>query len=212
MTPLWNMLLRSDLPDDLFDETQFAVFGLGDTAYEKFCWPARKLCRRMQNLGATEICNLGEGDDQHRLGYVYGILHCRRDDAENCVSIDGVLDPWIGSLVDTLLRLYPLPAGLEVVSPGSLPPSRVTIQDASTKELENVRDPLEADQTCHQAVVKCNQRITADDWFQDVRHIEFEFQDNIQYGQLMLHWLKRSTMCFQIQRWGYRRDTSAGII
>jgi sulfite reductase alpha subunit-like flavoprotein len=70
MTLLWNMLLRSDLPTDLFDEMEFAVFGLGDTAYEKFCWPAKKLCRRMQSLGATEICARGEGDEQHHLGYV----------------------------------------------------------------------------------------------------------------------------------------------
>jgi sulfite reductase alpha subunit-like flavoprotein len=70
MTLLWNMLLRSDLPTDLFDELEFAVFGLGDTAYEKFCWPAKKLSRRMQSLGAIEICTRGEGDEQHRLGYV----------------------------------------------------------------------------------------------------------------------------------------------
>lgn len=69
MTPLWNMLLRSDLPPDLFDHIQFAVFGLGDTAYEKFCWPAKKLSRRLKSLGAEEICNRGEGDDQHPLGY-----------------------------------------------------------------------------------------------------------------------------------------------
>ena len=70
MTPLWNILLRSDLPADLFDELEFAVFGLGDTAYENFCWPAKKLSRRMQSLGAIELCVRGEGDEQHRLGYV----------------------------------------------------------------------------------------------------------------------------------------------
>lgn len=70
MTPLWNMLLRSDLPEDLFEDLSFAVFGLGDTAYEKFCWPAKLLTRRLSALGATEVCNRGEGDEQHHLGYV----------------------------------------------------------------------------------------------------------------------------------------------
>lgn len=70
MTSLWNMLLRSDLPDDLFEDMFFCVFGLGDTAYEKFCWPAKKLSRRMQSLGGYEICPRGEGDEQHRLGWV----------------------------------------------------------------------------------------------------------------------------------------------
>lgn len=68
MTSLWNMLLRSDLPEDLFEDMDFCVFGLGDTAYEKFCWPAKKLSRRMQSLGGHEICSRGEGDEQHRLG------------------------------------------------------------------------------------------------------------------------------------------------
>jgi sulfite reductase alpha subunit-like flavoprotein len=68
MTALWRMLLRSDLPVDLFDDLLFAVFGLGDTSYEKFCWPAKKLARRMNSLGAAEMCEHGEGDDQHQLG------------------------------------------------------------------------------------------------------------------------------------------------
>lgn len=68
MTSLWRMLLRSDLPVDLFEDLSFAVFGLGDTSYEKFCWAAKKLGRRMSSLGATEICERGEGDDQHLLG------------------------------------------------------------------------------------------------------------------------------------------------
>jgi sulfite reductase alpha subunit-like flavoprotein len=68
MTPFWHMLLRSDLPGDLFEDLTFTIFGLGDTAYEKFCWPAKKLRRRLLTLGAVELCEKGEGDDQHQLG------------------------------------------------------------------------------------------------------------------------------------------------
>jgi sulfite reductase alpha subunit-like flavoprotein len=67
---LWNSLLRSDLPRDLFEDLHFGIFGLGDTAYEKFCWPAKLLQRRLEALGATAMVERGEGDDQHRLGYV----------------------------------------------------------------------------------------------------------------------------------------------
>ena len=67
-TPLWQMLLRADLPEDLLEELHFAFFGLGDTAYEKFCWPAKLLSRRLQALGALELCVRGEGDEQHHLG------------------------------------------------------------------------------------------------------------------------------------------------
>ena len=68
MIPLWNMLLRADLPEDLFEDLSFAVFGLGDSAYEKFCWPAKLLSRRLVSLGASEFIARGEGDDQHGMG------------------------------------------------------------------------------------------------------------------------------------------------
>lgn len=67
MTPLWNDLLRH-LPPDTFEDFPFAVFGLGDTSYEKFCWAAKKLSRRLQSLGASEFYQRGEGDEQHPLG------------------------------------------------------------------------------------------------------------------------------------------------
>jgi sulfite reductase alpha subunit-like flavoprotein len=70
MTPLWQQLLRSDLPTDLFEDLIFACFGLGDSSYEKFCWPSKLLARRMESLGGSQICKRGEGDDQDRLGCV----------------------------------------------------------------------------------------------------------------------------------------------
>ncbi|KIK93213.1 hypothetical protein PAXRUDRAFT_829176 [Paxillus rubicundulus Ve08.2h10] len=161
MVPLWNSLLRSDLPEDLFEDLDFCVFGLGDTAYEKFCWPAKKLSRRLANLGAREICPRGEGDDQHRLG------------------IDGALDPWIEELLDTLLQLYPLDDPLAKLPKLGKPPSRV---ETVTAPLETeCLDPLDADRGYWNATVQCNRRITADDWFQDVRHFEFLSDQNLDY-------------------------------
>lgn len=75
MTPLWQQLLRSDLPPDLFEDLEYASFGLGDTSYEKFCWPSKLLARRMESLGGIEICKRGEGDEQDRLGYVVAISY-----------------------------------------------------------------------------------------------------------------------------------------
>lgn len=68
MKGLWTMLLRSDLPSDLFEDMDCAVFGLGDSSYEKFCWAAKKLSRRLLSLGAREIVERGEADDQHLNG------------------------------------------------------------------------------------------------------------------------------------------------
>ncbi|KAJ8591222.1 riboflavin synthase domain-like protein, partial [Rhizopogon salebrosus TDB-379] len=164
MTSLWNMLLRSDLPDDLFEDMFFCVFGLGDTAYEKFCWPAKKLSRRMKSLGGYEICTRGEGDEQHPLG------------------IDGVLDPWVEHLLEVLLQHYPLPLAQEQDTiPADRPPPRVSIGDVTSDAILNPY-PLDEDEKYHTTSVKCNKRTTAEDWFQDVRHFEFSFKEDIKYN------------------------------
>ena len=84
MTPLWQNLLRSDLPPDAFQDLLFSVFGLGDSGYEKFCWVAKKLSRRMVSLGAVEFYERGEGDEQHALGSV--ILQIEHRDVERILE------------------------------------------------------------------------------------------------------------------------------
>lgn len=68
--PFWNSLLRSDLPNDTFDHLQFLTFALGDSSYERFCWPARKLNRRFKALGASQFAGIDEveADERHYLG------------------------------------------------------------------------------------------------------------------------------------------------
>ncbi|KZT67892.1 riboflavin synthase domain-like protein [Daedalea quercina L-15889] len=163
MTPLWNLLLRSDLPQDLFEDLSFAVFGLGDSAYEKFCWPAKLLSRRLEGLGATEICSRGEGDDQHHLG------------------IDGAFEPWLRKLTHTLLEFYPLPPLLDIQSADGLPPPRVSITDSDARTLAAYQHPLDDDPQHYTATVSCNRRITAEDWYQDVRHFELDFDEDVRY-------------------------------
>ncbi|GBE87307.1 NADPH-dependent diflavin oxidoreductase 1 [Sparassis crispa] len=163
MTPLWNMLLRADLPEDLFEDLAFAVFGLGDSAYEKFCWPAKLLARRLESLGATEICARGEGDDQHPLG------------------VDGAFEPWIAKLEDVLLAMYPLPPDVVIPPADSLPPPRISLSDADGPSSSALKDPLALDRRYNTATMSCNRRITAEDWYQDVRHFEFDFEEDVRY-------------------------------
>ncbi|KAI0655709.1 riboflavin synthase domain-like protein [Cubamyces menziesii] len=163
MIPLWNMLLRADLPEDLFEDLSFAVFGLGDSAYEKFCWPAKLLSRRLVSLGASEFIARGEGDDQHGMG------------------VDGALGPWTKQLSAALTDIFPLPDGIEPESSDTLPSARVSILDAEPGSHLTCKDPLSEDPSYHLASVTCNRRMTADDWNQDVRHFEFSFEGDIQY-------------------------------
>lgn len=67
-SPLWQTLLRSDLPSSILDHLSYSVFGLGDSAYEKFAWAGKMLDRRLMSLGATAICDRGEGDESGRFG------------------------------------------------------------------------------------------------------------------------------------------------
>ena len=74
MIKLWQLLLRADLLNDLFDETCFTVFGLGDSAYERFCWASKKLVRRMESLGAKEFHPSCHADEQERFGYTPAVI------------------------------------------------------------------------------------------------------------------------------------------
>ena len=81
-----------------------------------------------------------------------------------------------------LLEVYPLPVGLEAQSTDGLPPPRVSITDADANALTACEEPLENDPQHHVATVSCNRRITAEDWYQDVRHFELEFDGDVRYG------------------------------
>ena len=62
----------------------------------------------------------------------------------------------------------------------TLPPPRVSLVDASG-EVE-LKDPLVSDSHYHLATLVVNDRTTAKDWYQDVRHIEFAFDHDISYA------------------------------
>jgi sulfite reductase alpha subunit-like flavoprotein len=104
-----------------------------------------------------------------------------KDSTESLIRIDGALDPWMDRLLEALLTMYPLPAGVDMVPNDRLPPARVSMVDTSTNTLEDLFDPLEEDPNYHIATVKYNERITAEKWYQDVRHLEFDLEDDIQY-------------------------------
>ena len=56
------------------------MVGLGDSSSEKYNFVAKKLHRRLEQLGGKSVVDLGLGDDQHFSGY------------------DGGLDAWLEKL------------------------------------------------------------------------------------------------------------------
>ena len=110
MRAFWQFLLRKDLPSGSLGNVRHACFGLGDSSYPKFCYAAKRLHRRMEQLGSKAIAPIGLGDDQDGLG------------------IEHALGPWLASLWSVLDACLPLPAGCEVRPESECPPARYGIE------------------------------------------------------------------------------------
>ncbi|KAJ3171496.1 NADPH-dependent diflavin oxidoreductase 1 [Geranomyces variabilis] len=178
MTRFWKFLLRKSHPQNILSNTRIAVFGLGDSSYPKFNFPAKKLHKRLvTGLGAHPIIDRGDGDDQHYLG------------------LDGALDPWLEELWTKVLQLFPLPPGKEVVSADivPLPSFEISYGDDETQQQDGLGDVsfasmgLKANGSAStkpaaaqlSAVVRVNRRLTAADHFQDVRHFELALDPSL---------------------------------
>ncbi|KAL7131825.1 hypothetical protein ABFS83_12G031400 [Erythranthe nasuta] len=80
MKGFWRFLLQKNLTREWVKGVHYAVFGLGDSGYQKYNFVAKKLDKRLSDLGAEAIVERGLGDDQHPSGY------------------EGALDPWMSAL------------------------------------------------------------------------------------------------------------------
>ncbi|KAI0541213.1 hypothetical protein GGR58DRAFT_457301 [Xylaria digitata] len=95
----WKALLRKRLPPNCLRQVKFTTFGLGDSSYFQYNWAARKLHKRLEQLGAVECLPRGEADERHEDG------------------IDGTFLPWCLTLQTYLEKVYPLPSGLSPIPP-----------------------------------------------------------------------------------------------
>lgn len=80
--------------------------GLGDSSYAKFNHVAKKLYRRLIQLGGEPLSDIGLADDQHDIGAF------------------AVIDPWINNLWNVLTENHPLPNGLKPIDRNTLPPPK----------------------------------------------------------------------------------------
>lgn len=125
----------------------------------RFNFIAKKLYKRLIQLGGTSLQSLGLADDQHDLGYVtFTLIAFYKNDEKReimpkiiigcvltifCVHFDSfvsrkllffkavifwslmahlplrpdaIVDPWLKQLWEKILRIYPLPLGMEIIS------------------------------------------------------------------------------------------------
>ena len=64
----WMDLLKKKLPPTFLQHVLFFLVGLGDTSYPKFNWAARKLGKRLTQLGAFQVIDACEADEQGEEG------------------------------------------------------------------------------------------------------------------------------------------------
>ncbi|POM75307.1 NADPH-dependent diflavin oxidoreductase [Phytophthora palmivora] len=170
----WRSLLRKTLGSQWLAGVRVAVFGLGDSSYAKYNAVARRLQARLLQLGASELI---DRDDQHAYGYF------------------GALNPWLEKLWMAVLQLHPMPQGLTIDdSPKPIEPRySVVLHEAGDKEVQEAkvltprtdgsnfyappRTAVGKEKGIYLAPVLVNKRITAKDWEQDVRHLEFDISD-----------------------------------
>lgn len=169
MKNFWRFIFRKSLPAGSLCRLDCAVLGLGDSSYSKFNFVAKKLYKRLLQLGANMLLPVGLADDQHDLGP------------------DGVIDPWLDLFWQKSLYLYP--PGLDPIPVQDPLPPRFIFQfmDKDTEMSVKIKPHNEQHppSSSHPflARVVLNQRVTDPTHFQDVRHIELDITNsNIQYS------------------------------
>ncbi|XP_016978879.2 NADPH-dependent diflavin oxidoreductase 1 [Drosophila rhopaloa] len=157
MKMAWRFLLKRSLPAQSLQGMQFACLGLGDSSYPKFNYAAKKLSKRLLNLGATSVCPVGLCDDQHDYGHL------------------GVSLAWTKDLWATL-------KGISGLDESKLNSSN-QIGKWFVKELprDSLNTPSETllwtqKQPSHSFKIIENQRTTAENHFQDVRFLRLQSQ------------------------------------
>lgn len=159
MKKFWKFIWRKNLQSDCLDNLKFAVLGFGDSSYQKFNFIAKKLRKRLIQLGAAEIASVGLADDQHDLG------------------CEATVDPWIKELKKNILRLFPLSQDVDSIPDDDLlPPTyRVSFDTVSTtsEPFRNLGHKPD-ENSPFLANVTGNTRVTSADHWQDVRLITLD--------------------------------------
>lgn len=167
MKTFWKFLLRKDLPSNSLSSVNFCVFGLGDSSYDKFNVVAKRLNKRLLQLGAIEFIPLTLADDQHELGY------------------DAAFDPWFQILKDKIVNFYYLEGPF--MNDDVLLPAKYDIHFTENEpKLECSKENL----SDLNAILKENYRMTSPDHFQAVHFLKFESCSTISYnpGDVAVVW------------------------
>ena len=169
MKKTWKFLLRKNLPTDSLSTQRFGVLGLGDSSYPKFNHVAKKLSRRLLQLGGVQLLQPGLGDDQHDLGP------------------DFVIDSWLEQFWGLALQVFPLPEGVQPIGKDMLPPPKYKMtwvvdgEDDDKEIIEEMKTDKPGDYSqsspFHSPVISCASQTPAEH-FQDVRLVRLDISNS----------------------------------
>ncbi|KAK9469199.1 hypothetical protein V1512DRAFT_255723 [Lipomyces arxii] len=163
---LWRFMLRKKLTAQSCFGLEFSSFGLGDASYAKFNWAAKKVHKRMLQLGAVEICMRGEGDESASGG------------------IEHAYSEWELTLCSSLLNLYPIPEGVDAIPDTVLLPPEFSVTVLSDLPPAPITDEAallksRVTSTVKLGTVGRNARTTPATHFQDTREFVLTIEGTI---------------------------------
>ncbi|XP_038219450.1 NADPH-dependent diflavin oxidoreductase 1 [Zerene cesonia] len=156
MKTFWKFLLRKNLPAKSLMNLKFGVIGLGDSSYSKFNFAAKKLHKRLLQLGAQPLHDIALCDYQHDLGH------------------DAVMIPWLKTFLNKIKPDHNAPdiGELKFIPRWKVSLSNCDIalqENGLNKDIyfensntDNFVNPLHLE-------IENNKRITHESHFQDVR-------------------------------------------
>lgn len=197
MKQFWRHLLRKNLPATMLQNLKYGVLGLGDSSYSKFNFAAKKLNKRLAQLGGEELLPIGLADDQHNLG------------------IDAVVDPWIKKLWEEIADVFKISTD-DKMSEKNLIIERYNVSivemsqsnpihiDERLDNLYHSNTDIYAQETFINSDVRIgtiveNIKTTSEDHFQDVRLIKIQ-ADNIKYGPGDVVYIRPKNTAEQVKR------------
>ena len=166
----WASLLKRKLRHDTLADVTYALLGLGDSSYPKFNWAARKLDKRLHQLGAMSLLEACEADEQD-------------DD-----GTDGTFLQWLVRLQEQTLKTFPLPPSVEILGTDIDLASKWHLarsdSQAATNGIvssTNIDFDHRALPGAFEANLSLNQRMTPSQHWQDVRMLTLESLSHIHY-------------------------------
>lgn len=166
----WKFLLQKRLPLGTFlDHLYFSTFGLGDSSYPKYQYFIRKLNARILQLGGRPLCNRGEADEQSIEGMD---VFYKQWEQELITSIQEKFPLTNDTTIDSQLESCKKPVfGVKI---------RSTVLKKSTDDILDVSLSRSVNGLLVGEIIS-NERITDDQYSQDVRNIQIKSVEEISY-------------------------------